>query len=140
MKKLIIFFIIFLVIVVASLIVYGPLLYYGRYYIGFSKIIQITDVTKKKLITLVKDERQGSVFAINILITGHIDGAAMIRRYYENSEKPFENIYEIKKGRVRLKIGGDWYSDKCLIEYEPIDVTSGKLQIKYKFKAFPTKK
>ena len=134
MKRLSIFLAI-LAIVVALLIIYNPLMRsMWHYLIGFSKVTQIADITKKELITLTKDEREHNVVSRHILILGHIDGSAIIRTYGANQ------VIEEIKGKVRLRIGGDWYQDKCLIEYEPIDVTSGELRIKYRFKAMSVTK
>ncbi|HDZ68993.1 MAG TPA: hypothetical protein ENH43_01040 [Phycisphaerales bacterium] len=96
----------------------------------WSRVIGIDDVTQKTTVLLSSEKYQSSVHSIDILIAGHIDGSAIIYQSYEGGER--YRTYNIEKGEVGLKIGGDWYDEKCLIEYEPHDVGSGNLKIKYR--------
>ena len=98
-----------------------------------SKIAQIDDVKQKTTVLLSKNSDQGSIDGITILITGQIDGVATIHPHNGGENYP---TYHIKRGRIRLKISGDWYTDECLLEYEPIDVSSGSLKIRYQFHEF----
>src|SRR3989338_2451964 len=92
--------------------------------------IQVKNVTQKQIITIVEKNRPRHVYRSRILITGYIDGTATIQRSYEDKK-----MYEPStiSGKVHLRFGGDWYGDKCLLIYEPSNVKSGKLQIRYDF-------
>lgn len=96
----------------------------------YGHVAYIKDVTQKQIITLIERDKPEKVHGISILITGYIDGTATIQRAYKDKK-----MYEPStiSGKVDLRLGGDWYSDKCLIIYEPSNVKSGRLQIRYDF-------
>ena len=99
----------------------------GNILIAQDKIVKISDVAQKTEITLSTDKT--GIHALHILITGHIDGEATIRQGNSN----VKHTYERKAGDVNLPIQTDWYENNCVIEYEPVDVKSGDLSIRYKF-------
>ena len=104
-----------------------------RNFMARSKIVGIDDVSQKTTVLLSKDSEQEHIDAIEILITGNIDRSATIHPHNGGGEYP---TYHIKSGRIRLRIFGDWYSDKCLLEYEPVNVSLGNLKIRYRFLEF----
>lgn len=100
-------------------------------FFGKGKVIEVQDVTREQVIVLESGSAPGAVHGIRINITGHLEGSATIQRAYES--KP---MYDPKliSGNVRVKWGGDWYGDKCLLIYKPVDVTGGHLKIEYDFR------
>lgn len=94
------------------------------------RTLEIKDLTKEQVITLSEINKPKSVHSIRITVVGYIDGSAAIQRSYEEKE-----IYspEIISGKVDLRLGSDWYADRCLLIYKPANVKSGNLRIKYKF-------
>jgi len=123
MKKILL--IIFVIILILAAI------FYIRSSSFQGQTIQVKDVTQKQILTLVEKDRPQYVHGISILITGYIDGTATIQQAYENKEMYGPSTIA---GKVNLRLGGDWYGDKCLITYQPLNVKSGKLQIKYDFR------
>jgi len=107
------------------LVVFKPLI--GGY------TIEIADVTKEQVIMLAEEKKPENVNSLYITITGNIDGSATIQRSYK--DKKMYNP-EMISGKVNLRLGSDWYDDKCLIIYTPSDVVSGSLKIRYKFDTF----
>jgi len=95
-----------------------------------SKVTQIEDVTQRTTVLLSSEGDPNDIYGIIVNINGYIDGSAIIRQSYEGQGT---YTHDIKQGKVRLKIGGDWYDSKCLIEYKPVNVSSGNLNIRYKF-------
>ena len=90
--------------------------------------VSIDDVTQKQIITLHKKTR-GNVYSFQLLIEGTIDGRAVVQQL--NSDKGVYRQANISTD-VHLNWAGDWYTDECQILYEPTDVKSGSLQLKYK--------
>lgn len=97
-----------------------------------AQIVKINDVTTKTTLVLSIDNDPNTYYVdgISILITGHIDGSATIQIRNGGTKYPEEYI---KKGMVCLRIYGDWYTNKCYLEYVPSDVHSGHLTIRYYF-------
>ncbi|MDP2939366.1 MAG: hypothetical protein Q8O13_04700 [Candidatus Omnitrophota bacterium] len=115
-------------IVIASILM-GIFVFLDIFFILRGKTIHISNVAQKKVITLSSGMQYPD--GIHILITGNIDGMASIYKLY-NEKK--ENIrYKVEKGKVHLCLTSEWYEDECVIIYEPVDVKSGALQIRYRF-------
>ncbi|MHC4157843.1 MAG: hypothetical protein ACYSSO_02065 [Planctomycetota bacterium] len=131
-KKAWIISIVCVILVISLPIPVLRLAYYCKF-MARSRITQIDDISQKTTILLSKNNGQGNIDAITILITGHIDGSATIHPHDGGEKYP---TYHIKSGKINLKICGDWYTDECLLEYEPIDVNSGTLKIRYQFHEF----
>lgn len=106
------------------------LVYYIKFMKG-SKIVKIDDVTSRTKLMLSNDDDAISVDTIRLLITGDIDGSATIHLCYKEKR---EYTYPIDRGKVHLWILEGWYDNDCLIEYEPLDVRSGSLTIRYFFR------
>lgn len=93
------------------------------------RTVQIKDVSKPEQITLSKAPLQGSIYSINIQVTGKLDGTANIGLTMNG--KPY--LSEKMHNSVNFQWEYDWYSDVAVIQYKPIDVKSGKLTISYRF-------
>jgi hypothetical protein len=99
-------------------------------FFSHARAVEIYDVEHTKTIIFENKDTSKSVINISIFITGYIDGTAVVQRTYENGE-----VYDTSKisGMVTLRLGGDWYSNKCAIVYRPENVRAGKLKIRYEF-------
>jgi hypothetical protein len=117
-------------IIFVMIIILAATFYVQSFYFR-GQTIQVNDVTQRQIITLLQKDKLHPVYGINILITGYVDGTATIQQAYEN--KKMYGPYTLR-GKVKLPLRGDWYGDECLIIYEPFNVKSGKLQIKYAFR------
>lgn len=95
------------------------------------RVIRIEDVTQKTTVTLLNKNTQGYVCGIVIYITGYIDGPATITITPHKGGEGYK--YNITKGRISLKDVNEWYELECFLEYEPTNVQSGFLSIKYYF-------
>lgn len=94
-------------------------------------VVKIDDVTSKTTRILASNnESKNLTCSIDILINGHIDGSATIHLGYDEG---MVYTFSINPGNVHLRIRRDWYHDECILEYEPVDVNSGSLTIRYVF-------
>ena len=98
------------------------------------QIVAIDDVTHATTIRLLNPNPQERVRFFSILITGQIDGAANVR--IEDYPE-----WHIASGKVYLKIGDQWYSEEYpLVEYKPINVNKGFLEMRYCLQTVPRRK
>jgi hypothetical protein len=103
-----------------------------------SQVITIDDATKGMTVELTDEDHREFIEIINILITGELEGSATVDVYGESAIfEPFVEELSVKErpwaieGKVRLEIWGDWYDDVCFLKYEPVDVISGSLKVRY---------
>jgi hypothetical protein len=91
------------------------------------QLVTIDDVTNTTTIRLSNPKPQEYFGAICILITGRIDGTASVGTggYLDR---------HISSGKVYVKIHGEWYDQECLLEYKPVNVSSGSLKIRYYYR------
>ena len=83
----------------------------------------VEDVTGKSDIMLTAPSI--NVSGLTLHLTGEINGQAYI----------FASNWEKKKlsGKVDCGIYHDWFEPTCVLQYEPVSVTSGNLRIDYAF-------
>ena len=113
-----------IIILVFALV--GAYFLYDHFFWG--KTMDISDVKKEQTITLTV--AKGTPTSVRVLVTGHLDGTAKIRR--EPCDNPCdENV--LKPGDVSLDFGQEWYDKNYVLKYEPVDVHSGNLQLRYIF-------
>jgi len=67
-----------------------------------------------------------NVTGLTVIVTGQIDGTAELTIDGEDPAK--------LSGTVHYKREGDWYDSDCRIHYVPIDVKSGHLKIRSRFR------
>ena len=96
------------------------------------RALVIEDATQKNIITVRKSTDQGDVRALALYVFGEIDGTAEM---ILSDKTGWVYSYRIGPGRVALKAGGHWHDEKCAIHYDPLDVRSGNLAFRYRFKA-----
>ena len=103
-----------------------------------SQVITIDDATKGMTVELTDEDHREVIQVINILITGELEGSATVGIYRESAI--FGSLTEelsVKErpwaieGKVRLEIWEEWYDDVCFLKYEPVDVISGSLKVRY---------
>lgn len=91
--------------------------------------VEIKDVTKTETIVLRKGGHQGAIYAMEVNISGGLQGRARVQLMLNSSPYKQEQL----SGTVHVMWGGDWYSDEAEIRYQPEDVASGRLKIRYRF-------
>jgi hypothetical protein len=95
-----------------------------------NRIVNFSDVTKDSKIVLYHTDTTSRIYKINLTFKGEINGDALI--YIEDGYND-KRKYMLNKGKVDYKIGGDWYTRKCIVNYQPLNVTKGSLYIEYEF-------
>jgi len=101
--------------------------------------ITLDNVGSRQLLRLRKNFDSGSVHGLNMRIRGHLNGTAVMRLFdAENASKVYQEKI-VGSGDVDTRMGGDWYSDDCRIEYEPLSATTGGLKVEYIFKSSKVK-
>lgn len=93
--------------------------------------LTITDVTKKQSFTLRANPNDKHVWSVYLNITSELNGRAKIYSGYD-TVKPFYS-YDIPAGKVNTEKHSDWYSNKLILTFEPVDCTSGAINIEYEF-------
>jgi hypothetical protein len=91
--------------------------------------VQIKDATKSETIVLRKWGHQRAIYAMEVNISGRIKGRARVQLILHSDPYKEEQL----SGKVHVIWGGDWYSDEAEIRYQPEDVDSGELKIRYRF-------
>lgn len=95
----------------------------------------IQEAGEHQLIRLRKNIDSGPVQGLRIKLSGHLNGTAMVRIFEgENPDKIYREKM-IGSGKIDgIFLDGDWYTDDCRMEYEPLSTTNGQLKIEYLFK------
>ena len=94
-----------------------------------SRMHEVPDVTKPNTIVLTKKPSQGFIHSFSASGSGEINGTAEISLILNGGPYKTETL----SGSVAFQWGGDWYSDKAEIQYNPSSVTGGNLRLKCKF-------
>ena len=113
-----------------------------------SHVIRIDDATQGITVELSKENRQEFIELIDIFITGNIDGPATVDAYrkipvdcsstlFSSGKVPDCTRPYVIQGKVRLEISEDWYDEVCFLKYEPVDVRSGSLKVRYYLYTLP---
>jgi hypothetical protein len=91
--------------------------------------VRIKDVRKPETVTLNKAFSQGHIYSLSIRGTGKLDGTANISLLIEGK------VYRTQKlnNSINFTWNNDWYSDKAVIRYSPINVKYGDFIINYRF-------
>jgi len=89
--------------------------------------VNVGDVTNKSSITLASPSK--GVSGLTLHVTGEINGQAYV--FASNWEK------RELSGKVDWEIYHDWFEPTCVLQYEPVSVTSGNLRIDYTFHISP---
>ena len=82
-----------------------------------------TDFEKKK-------SSQRSPYHLEIHLSGQLDGQAMVR--WTDSQGTLVREAAIS-GDVDLRWGSEWYESRASLHYQPGDVSSGELEVNYRF-------
>lgn len=87
--------------------------------------VEVADVTQPCVLTLLAPPDSPYVHGLSVRIRGHLDGIATISL----TNFPVQKL----TGDFDVKIGGDWYTTNCVLNYSPQDVRAGKVKIEYYF-------
>lgn len=93
-------------------------------------------ITKHKLtnksekIVIKIDEDSKYPFSMDLKMTGKINGVGILSFQWTDNDTSYKKDTIVDNFNVEYK--GDWYSDSCIIKYEPISGTKGDLIIDYK--------
>lgn len=97
-------------------------------------VMTLREGGEHQIMRLRKNFDTGPAHGLKIKVNGEINGTAMIR-VFEDGGDGVHREKMIGSGKVDgLLYEGDWYSDDCRLEYEPLSATSGNLKIEYSFK------
>ncbi|HEV7606697.1 MAG TPA: hypothetical protein VGO61_05135 [Steroidobacteraceae bacterium] len=95
----------------------------------FPRWERIPDVTKTSELVLHPRKHQKQVYAIDIYVSGQIEGTAELVWLEAGKPHPVLKF----SGTVRAHFMSDWYADEVLLVYRPIRVTGGSLKLRYRF-------
>jgi hypothetical protein len=95
-----------------------------------SSTVRLQDVTQKTILTIRQEKDQKSGRALSLYIFGRLDGTAVLREFYEGKEI---RSFNLGPGPLSVKRTDPWPYPKCSLRYEPGDVRSGNVGIRYKF-------
>ena len=88
----------------------------------------IENIKENQNVVLNIDKDRG-VHGVSIKVIGKIEGIAVLNIV---SDEGIQDTINLDTGIINQSINKEWYSDKCVLEYKPIKVRSGKLLIEYK--------
>ncbi len=93
-------------------------------------MVILDDVRAKSIVNLRKDFDRGEVYAMRAYIWGRLEGRA---RIYETTEGGKTREFTAGPGKVSARINQNWKDPKYTLIYEPEDVRSGHLSVRYLF-------
>lgn len=88
--------------------------------------LPIRDVTQSERLELAARENEKSIYRIDVIAEGELDGKAFVSAGDSYGE-------EIGPGKFRAKLGGDWYTATCFVSYKPSTVRAGHVTVYYDF-------
>jgi hypothetical protein len=88
-----------------------------------------TNIYSDTTLILKKKQSQGSIWGIDIKISGNIHDSVIIIHPNGKNVASRYNLFV----RVDTTFHSDWYSDSCLIKFKKIETPIKNLQIEYKF-------
>jgi hypothetical protein len=116
---------IILSVLIVGLVLYSLYLFFIEFSLEVPQTLAVNvgDVTNKSSITLTSPSKD--VIGLTLRVTGDINGHAYV--YASDWEK------KELSGKVDCAIYHEWSTPTCVLQYEPVSVTSGKLRIDYTF-------
>jgi hypothetical protein len=95
----------------------------------YDQSLTVSDVHAPQAIVLRKAEGQSAIYRLSLKATGRLDGKATLTLMLNGK------LYKIAKASGKVSFGwdGDWYADTAEIRYEPTDVTTGSITLRYSF-------
>ncbi len=90
--------------------------------------VSVSDVKQRETLVLGKEAGK-PIFGMMIRGSGHIEGEAEIALILGGHPYRVVNL----SGTVEFEWGGDWYSETAEVRYEPKNVRSGQLTLRYQF-------
>jgi hypothetical protein len=98
-------------------------------FLDWSPSVAVKDVCQAETLVIGKKTGNNTITGFRISGTGEIDGEAAISLLLGGEPYRVEKL----SGKVEFKWGGDWYADTARIRYEPVNVRSGKVVLRYEF-------
>lgn len=98
--------------------------------IGLSTV-QLQDVTQRTILTIRQEKDQKNAKSLSLYIFGSLDGTAVLREFHEGEEI---RSFNLGPGPFSVKRKDPWPYPKCSLHYEPGEVRSGSVGIRYKFR------
>ena len=98
-----------------------------------SAVLNLTEAGARQLLHLRKNFKDGNVYELKIRIRGKLNGTAKIRMFDDVDSTKVLQEKIIGSGEVDTRMGGDWHTNDCRMEYEPMSATQGELKIEYRF-------
>jgi hypothetical protein len=92
---------------------------------------RVEPVDAATTLTLKKKSSKRSPYHLEIHLSGQLDGQAMVR--WTDSKGTLVREAAIS-GDVDLRWGSDWYQSSASLHYQPENVSSGQLEVYYRFK------
>lgn len=74
-----------------------------------------------------KFETKGTISGIELHLEGRIDGSGIIK-IGENDSTVYKK-YELNTRVIGIEFKSDWYSEFCVVSFEPITRSNGKIRI-----------
>jgi hypothetical protein len=87
------------------------------------------DMTRPQVIELHKKPGQRLICSMGVRGSGGLNGNARIVLMLNGAPYKVADM----EGKISFSWGGDWYADSMELHYQPINVRSGELTIKYYF-------
>lgn len=91
--------------------------------------VTVNDVRKPENLVLRTSGDGTNVFALTVRGSGEITGKATVSLLLNGAPYKTEQL----SGKVDFEWDGDWYANTAEIRYEPADVRSGNVVLKYEF-------
>ncbi len=105
--------------------------YYGLWPGNLKREIHLSEVGQESILRLTNIGAHRGAERIDILISGNIDGRAVVCQSI-GGEKA--DVHEIGPGKVSQRMGGPWNSSSYTLQYKPIDAKNGQLKVRYNFR------
>lgn len=91
--------------------------------------VSVRDVRHAESLILGQESGNSHPWGIWIEGSGHVDGEATISLLLHGQPYKVERV----RGRVEFEWGGDWYAETATVRYEPVNVRSGTVVLRYRF-------
>ncbi len=98
-----------------------------------SAVLNLTDASERQFLRLRKNFDEGNVYELKVRIRGKLNGTAKIRMFDDVDTTKVLQEKIIGSGQVDTRMGGEWYTNDCRMEYEPLSATQGSLKLEYRF-------
>jgi hypothetical protein len=92
--------------------------------------IIIEDVSKPAVIRLASRYSDKSVHELNLTLVGGFSGRIKIEVCPSDTLCPRQATLS---GKTTIRMNSDWYTPSCIVKLTPLEKSSGKVEITYRF-------